>query len=473
MWTARLAESIVRTDVRAAPTPIREKASLTIADTVGCILAGLPTQVGRMVAEYAQVPTTVDARQLWGRQDGAGDRERLALIGGAAGAALDYDDVSSNGHPSSILVSTALALSMERPVSGEEFLDAYLIGYEVAARLGDAIHLAHFRHGWHTTSTIGYFSATATACRLLDLDVETTRRALGLAASMVAGIGQNFGTMTKPLHSGLAARGGLTAAGLAAAGATSAADALEGPRGFFAVYGLGQAAPGELERFGEPWAMEEQSPSLKKYPACYVAHRAIDAMLRLQDEHDLRPDDVQRIVVRAPTRSAGTLAYVVPETGLEAKFSAHYATAAAFLDRRVTIASFTDEMARRPEIRQLIARMDVTEDSRCRPEDPEAKRSTPIAGGFWEITIHTTDGRSMQTVSEEPPGSPSRQLGWSEIKEKFLDCAASAGYDVSAAEQAAVQLKDLNTVPDIRAVMDGLSIAPFHAPPMETAVTAR
>lgn len=463
MTTRTLAEFIVDADTGSAPARIRELALQPIADTIGCMVAGVSSPAGRAVLDYAGLDRGVSAVDIWGSTARPADPERRALVGGTLGAALDFDDVSSNGHPSSILVSAILSADNGSRLSGRAFVDAYLVGYEVGARLGDVIHLAHSRYGWHTTSTIGYFGAAAAACRLYRLDVDQTRNALGIAASMSAGLGRNHGTMTKPLHSGLAAQGGLAAARLAAHGITASSTILEGPRSYLEVYGLGQGDAGPLQRLGSPWAMEELAPSLKKFPACYVAHRLIDAVLELQRTHDLGREEVASIVVRAPTRSAGSLVHDRPETGLEATFSAHYAAAAAFEDRRITIGSFDDAAVVRPEIQRLIELVDVAEDPRCRPEDPEAKHSNPISGGFWEVTVHTRDDRALRSVCAQAPGSPARPLSWTEIDDKFVDCATSAQHDGERAGEVLDSLHDLTAVPDVHRMLERLGKRTTHA----------
>lgn len=453
MWTRRLAEFIVNSDTSTMPAHVREVALQPIADTIGCFVAGLPSQAGRTLLRFAGLDEEVTLADLWGTSPALADPEQRALVGGTLGASIDYDDVSSNGHPSAILLAAILSVDDSITLSGPALLDAYLVGYEVSGRVGDMFHLPHSRYGWHTTSTAGTFGATAAVCRLYKLDVERTLNALGIAASMAAGIGRNFGTMTKPLHSGLAARNGLSAARLAAFGVTSAGDVLDGPRGFVDMYGLGQGDLSAAARLGGPWAMEELLPSLKKYPSCYSTHRVIDAVLEIQEKHSFEPQDVESIIVRAPTKSIASLVYHRPETGLEGKFSAHYVTAAAFLDGAVTIASFQDSSVTRSEIRDLIEKIDLAEDPRCRPEDPEALSGTPIAGGFWEVTVRTKDGREAQAQSAHAPGSPTRQLGWGDIQEKFLDCASSAGHGSVAAMEVLDGLKNLEGVSEIRELL--------------------
>lgn len=453
MWTRHVAEFIVNCDTGSAP---REIALQPLADTLGCLVSGLPSPAGHAALRYAGLDDGATLADLWGTAPRLVDVEMRAVVGGTLGASIDYDDVSSNGHPSAILVAAILSVDDGPRLDGEALLDAYLVGYEVSAKVGDMFHLPHSRHGWHTTSTAGTFGAAAAVCRLYGFDVGTTLNALGIAASMAAGIGRNFGTMTKPLHSGLAARNGIQAARLARAGVTAADDVLEGPRGFVDMYGLGQGDLSVAATLGKPWAMEDRLPSLKKYPSCYTTHRVIDAMLELQNSHNFNADDVEAIIVRAPTKSTASLVYDRPRTGLEGKFSAHYVTAAAFQDRTVNISSFSDSAVSRPDIGALIDKIDFAEDPLCRPEDPDAVQGTPIAGGFWEVTVRTTNGIQAKTSSTFPPGGPERPLGWSDIEEKFYDCTNAAGHDAVAAASVFSDLKSLEAVSDVRDLLDRL-----------------
>lgn len=453
-WTRKLASFIVDADTAAAPEEVRQLALRPIADTIGCMAAGLSSDLAQIVGGYAGVDSALTLDTLWG-SGGRLPSETAALLGGALGAALDYDDVSAIGHPSSILMAAILSADVAE-LSGADVLDAYLIGYEVTTRLGQAMMLPHTRHGWHATSTTGYFGAVAVAARLYGMSVEETTHALGMAASMAGGIARNFGTMTKPVHSGLAARGGLTAAGLARAGLTAGRDILDGPRSFLEMYALGTPSPEAFDRLGAPWAMYERAPSLKRFPSCYATHRAIDAMLELQQIHDFSVDEVDQIRLRAPIRATGGLAYPKPMTGFEAKFSGTYPVAAAFLDRDVTIGSFADDQVLRSDAVRLIEKMDLAEDPRCLPEDPEGINASPIEGGFWEITVSTTDGRVATATAAEAPGSPTRQLEWAELRDKFIDCATSSGYEHAAAEAVFDRLRRLESEPDLRTLLDAL-----------------
>ena len=214
-----------------------------------------------------------------------------ALISSTLGHALDYDDeLAGVGHPSSILVSAMLALPLAE-LSGDRMLEAFVIGYEVNVKVANALGHRHYRKGWHTTATVGGFGAAAAACRLLDLDLEQTRYALGIVASLAGGLQRNFGTMTKPLHSGLAARNGVLAAQLAAVGLhRRRRHPRRRARLFRRVRRQGDHLDA-IDRLGAPWAILDPGPTLKKYPCCYATHRPIDAVLQLQAAPRHRAED--------------------------------------------------------------------------------------------------------------------------------------------------------------------------------------
>ena len=168
-----------------------------------------------------------------------------ALVNGTAAHALDYDDVldPAMSHPSAALVPAILALAENRGASGIDCLDAYLVGFEVQARLGEAMNLVHYKRGWHTTLSLGSMSVAAACARLMQLDTKQTAMAISLATSMAGGSKRQFGSMAKPLHAGLAAKNGLVAAQLAASGVTGVDEPLEERWGYIDLM-AGDTAPG-------------------------------------------------------------------------------------------------------------------------------------------------------------------------------------------------------------------------------------
>jgi 2-methylcitrate dehydratase PrpD len=194
--------------------------------------------------------------------------------------------------------------------------------------------------------------------------------AIALAASQVGGIMANFGTMTKPFHAGRAAHAGLVSARLARLGFTAAADALEHPQGFLsAVSPEGRAdREGAVPPLGEEWQIVRQGISIKKYPACYCTHRALDGMLDLLAKRPLKPAEIARISVAISRTHSVILRNHAPQTGLEAKFSMEFAMAAAVIARRASLGEYTDAFVRRQEVQELMRKVAIVTNENYDPD---------------------------------------------------------------------------------------------------------
>jgi 2-methylcitrate dehydratase PrpD len=412
-------------------------AAMPIVDSIGAMLAGRDSDAGKLALDYARRNGTSGQAWVAGLPEGT-SAETAALAGATIGHALDYDDsYPGAGHPSVPMLSSVLAAATMRdiPITGAELLDAFVVGFEVMAKFADALAVGHYYKGWHVTCTSGTFGATAAAARLLGFDKATTLTALGIAGSLASGMQRNFGTTTKPLHSGLAARNGVLAASLAQLGASADTAILDGERGFFDLYGQDRAEPALLDGLGAPYALVSPGTAIKKYPCCFIAVRPIDALLRIRAAHGLGPDDVESVICSVPLRALHAMIYPRPKTGLEGKFSTEYILAAALCDGAIGLRSFTDEVVKRPEIVAAMEKIVTREEARLRPEDPDAKVSGPAKGGWIEIAVKTRDGRSFIEAEHHPHGGPKNPFGWGDVRAKFLDCAAFGGYGAARAER--------------------------------------
>src|SRR5688572_19088851 len=157
----------------------------------------------------------------------------VALVNGTAAHALDFDDNfdPAKAHATAVLAPAILALGEQEGASGADCLDAYVAGLQILGRTGQGVNPAHRNRGWHATATVGAIGAAAACARLLQLDAERAAHALSVATSMAGGFMSQFGTMTKPLHAGLAAKAGVMAASLARNGLTAGTDTFDGPTG--------------------------------------------------------------------------------------------------------------------------------------------------------------------------------------------------------------------------------------------------
>jgi 2-methylcitrate dehydratase PrpD len=342
-----------------------------------------------------------------------------AWINGTAGHALDYDDVASlRGHPSTVLVPAILAEGETLSASGRDMLAAYVAGYETWAELAWRDPGHHHRKGWHPTGIFGPIGAAAACAALRRLDAEGAARALALAASQSSGIMANFGTMTKPFHAGRSAHSGLMSARLAELGFTASLDALEHPQGFLSAV----SPDGEVDRespahgLGSEWRIVKYRLGIKKYPACYCTHRALDAMLELLARQPLQPAEIARITVSLSDTHALILRNHQPQTGLAAKFSIEFAMAAAVIARRAGLAEYTDGFVRRLDVQDLMGRVGIETN---RNYDPEVSG----ASVFDQVRVELVGGGVVESAKvARAKGHADRPLSEDELFEKFRTC---------------------------------------------------
>ena len=457
--TAAIAEFIVKTTRADFPPGSDEKATKVIADTFAVILAGVSSEVAEPLQRYLEMAGESGASPILGTGRTASP-ETAALINGTYGHSLDYDDVLSMipAHPSAVILSALLASMNGDPVSGKNFIEAYIIGVEVGGKVGLGMTNEHYQRGFHATGTLAMFSGVAALAKLHRLDAPTIQQAFGIAASMASGLRRNFGTMTKPLHTGLAARNALSAVRLAMCGFTAAPDILEAKAGFYSTYGTAESDPDVTARgLGKPFVISSPGIAVKKFPCCYATHRTIDGVLTLRERLGFDAGAIDKVICRMPPGGMHVLIYPRPVTGLEGKFSLPYSIAAAVLDGTFTLWSFSDEAVRRAEIAALYERIDTHETPACRGDDPQFDKRSSGSRGFVEVEVHLKDGRRDQIRVDVPPGSPSRALTWDDLREKFMDCAKQAPRITAAAAEAAFDdLRALNTLSDVRTISNRL-----------------
>jgi 2-methylcitrate dehydratase PrpD len=446
MLTRRLAEFVVNTRTGDIPAEVMAGARYALIDTLGCALAGTLEPAAELAATWARESGAGGQATVWGRNVRTSPAE-AAFANGIAGHALDFDDSlpSLRGHPSTTMGPAALAAGEVAGSSGTAVLAAFALGLEVAGKLGRAIGPGHYLRGWHTTATIGTFSATTAAARLWGLDAGQLQSAWGLAASQVSGLVRNFGTMTKPFHAGHAARSGVLAAWMAQHGFTADTTIFDGDNSFFATYGAGDGEPlaSAIERLAKPWEMLEPGIYVKRWPCCYCNHRPIGGMLQLIDQHGIRADEVEAVEIGFLPGSDTALVSDNPQTGLEGKFSIEYVAAATLFDGKLTLETFTDPMVQRPPIRKLMTKV-----KRYRIAD--SKTYSGVVG-YTDVAIATKRGRFTARV-EHAPGSPESPMTDADRDEKFLDCAGRV-LGAPGARRLLDQLQRFETIPHVSSLI--------------------
>jgi 2-methylcitrate dehydratase PrpD len=403
------------------PQDAAEVARVGFIDCIATMIAGAPDPAPQLLRRALQ-PTDGEATLYF-----TGERSpapEAAWINGTAGHALDYDDVASlRGHPSTVLVPAIIAEGEALGASGRTMLTAYVAGYETWAELAWRDPGHHHRKGWHPTGIFGPIGAAAACASLRRLDADGITRALALAASQSSGTMANFGTMTKPFHAGRSAHAGVMSARLAELGFTASPDALEHPQGFLSAV----SPAGEVDRetppqgLGSDWWIAKYRLGIKKYPACYCTHRALDAMLELLARHPLEPKQIERITVSISDTHALILRNHAPQTGLAAKFSMEFAMAATVIARRAGLAEYTDAFVQRPEVQELMRRVGVETNQNYDPE---------VSGASVYDQVRVDLAGGVTVASEKvarAKGHADRPLSENELFEKFRTCLDAGG----------------------------------------------
>jgi 2-methylcitrate dehydratase PrpD len=433
------------------PAEARRRAGAAIVDTVGVALAGSPEPSARAVRAAI---TSIDEgpSRVWGTSMRASVAE-AALANGTAAHALDYDDMCfvSLAHPSAPLVPAVMAAGEVAGASGGTILDAYVVGFEVEARLGRAMNPSHYQRGWHCTSTIGVMGAAAAASRVFGLDAATTAHALAIAASSASGLKENFGTMIKPLHAGLAARDAIVAAQLAAAGLMGSAHAIDGAQGLLhATDGESSPLAPLLTDLGQRWEILDTGITVKLYPSCAGTHPAIDAVLELRRTHGIGADDVVRAKIGVDRITPTILIHDRPVTGLEAKFSMPFCVAAALVHGRVGLDTFESAAMADERVRAVLPRVEMNVDSSLDATAPALTQT--------RVRLTLRDGRVLEAYANGARGYPAQPASEEELTAKFLGCAERI-LERDAAVHALESLRNLREASDIRAIAAALSPA--------------
>ncbi|MGH3261233.1 MAG: MmgE/PrpD family protein [Trebonia sp.] len=466
---AAVATSAYRDGVPAAvATSVRSR----VLDTLGICVASHRLETSRAAIEHVLAQGGTPQAHIVGVATLV-PAALAAFANGVLAHSLDYDDthLPSVLHPSATVIPAALAAAQAAGADGTHTVRAIAVGLEITVRLGMAGYdralgnSVFYEHGQHATSICGALGASVSAALLLGLDEEGVRNTLGINASMASGIieGNRTGGTGQRMHCGWAAQSALTAADLVARGFTGPPTVLEGRFGFFEAFLRGQANAEEVtDGLGTSWSV----PGIffKPYPANHFTHAAIDAGMALR-ARGVRPDDIASMRLGVPSSVVRTIGQPIeakraPLTGYQAQFSGPYAVVAGLLGGGglgVGLDDFTDELAKDPRRRSLMARVEVVGDERC---DAIFPAQFPAI-----LTATLTDGSEVTAEVLANRGGPRRPLSDAELALKFRDCAGRY-LDDDQIDTVYSRVMDLGEGPDAGAVLEPLAAL---ASPAETA----
>jgi 2-methylcitrate dehydratase PrpD len=443
--TEQLATWVVDVDGSDLPPVAAERVGHLVLDSVGNQFAGMSVSTGRLLSEWVRAQGAAPRCTVTGR-DFKTTAALATLVNGAASHALENDDIATfSSHPNSPLTAASLALGEQLGSTGRDVVVAWAIGWEVTAqtmkvclgpRGNELINRGWFNQGFQET-----LGVAALASRLLGLDVDRTRMAIGHAASAMAGMMKNRGTDTKGFTAGSAAMHGVIAAELAATGFTADRDILDGELGVARLLGLENGDPARMVDGLGSWDLATRGATIRLHACCGAAHWSMDALQQIVRARPVPVDEIESIDVEIPEFLTPMVPFHDPTSGLQAKYSLEYDLAAIVLDGRAGIHQFTDDAVRRPEAVDLVKRVNTI----------------PMNGPLESrVVVTLRDGERLEATANRAHGSPADPLTEAERLGKFHECATTLAGEEQ--RNRIVELTSrLDALPDVRELTAALA----------------
>jgi len=407
--TTTLANYIISNRWEDIPGDVRHEAKRAILNYVGCAIGGSP---------HAAVSTAIRALGPFSGERTAsviGRPERLdplhaSLMNGISSHVEDYDDTTPKNysHTTSPVASALFGYASANRTRGRDFVEAFILGFEVASRVGNAVYPSHYDVGWHITGTIGVIGAATGVGRLLGLSHQQMVWALGLAATQSAGLREMFGSMGKAFHPGRSAQNGYSAALLAQAGFTAGERSIEGPRGFAHVLAATRDLSKITTRLGVDFDLRENT--YKPFPCGIVNHPTIDGAIQIHDSERLDPSSIVAVRLRVAPLVMDLCNQQNITKGLQGKFSVYHGAAVGLVRGKGGLLEYTDEAVNDPQVKRV-------------REAATAVGDASITDDQAHIEVELADGRRITKFVEQSLGNIHRPLTDRQLEDKFRDQA--------------------------------------------------
>ena len=428
-------------------------------DTLAVMIAGSHSPAGRIARTTALESGGIPESTIVGHAD----KTSMALAGfvnGVSAHALEYDDLTLVvGHASVCLVPACLAVAERLNLSGKQMVEAFAIGFEVAARVGKGLQPYILDRGWHPTGIIGAQGVAAASARMLELDAMATRMAMGIAASSAGGVRKNIGSMGKAFHIGHGVRSGIFAATMASHGFKVDPDVIErGDAGANQGYGLADAfnGPGNyrmdqmVDHLGQDLELSRNTTLVRMHPGSTPPAAAIDGIIDLALAHNISAVDVEYMQVECHPRMLAIASYPQPTDPYRAKFCLPYTFAVAFVDRKVGVAQYAEERIRDPGVLDFMRRVQVNVRGDQLRQVGHGEGNS-VDWGEVQLTVRLKDGRVLTSRCRQARGWPDTPASWEDLCGKFEDCAGNIFPKSQIKESIAMiaNLSDLASVRDL------------------------
>jgi 2-methylcitrate dehydratase PrpD len=440
-----LAEFAVGLKYEAIPREVIERAKTCIIDTVGAMTFGADLPWSRIVIEYVQRTTAPGKGAIVGTKHTA--RGQLAaLANGALAHSFELDSLchpSVGVHPGASLTAPGIPVSQAQGRSGRELLTAFVAGFEVMYRVGDAARHSSEKIGFHAPGLTGVFGGAIVTGLLMKLDADRMTNALGIAGSMCSGLlefSRSGGGMVKRLHLGRAAEGGALAATLAREGFTGPETVFEGPFGFLAAFAKEKDPPRLTKGLGDEW--HTLKTMLKRYSCHITAHVPVTAALELKARHHFTGADVASVAIAADEKVLSHHDIKEPQDTMMCQYSVPFCVALALHRDPIDPRVFGEQTLNDPSIREVCRNTTVT-------QMPQAKTKSRFSTA---LSVRLKDGREFSIELHDYEGMPSRPLSHEQLRAKFLKL--TAGTHAYKPDVVLARLEALEELPTMTPLFD-------------------
>ena len=406
--TDQLARYVLSAGPDDLPANVQREAKRSLLNILGCVIGGARHATVDMADEALADMTGPGQATLLGRGRKS-DVLHATLLNCIASSVYGYDDTHAEAivHPSGPVFAAALALSERIPVHGRDLLTAFALGVEITCRLSKAISVPPARGtiAWSQTGITCSIGAVLASGKLLGLDVERMRWAIGIAASQAAGMRSLHGTMCTALTPAHAGQTGLRAALLAARGFTGGSASLEKHNGYFDVFCEEANFPALLGGLGQHFEILRNT--YKPYPCGIVIHPILDACLQLRRQHSLDAGQIERVDIKASPGAMALCNRRNPRDEFEAHVSLHHWAAAALMNGTAGIEVLDEACVHEPAIVALQDCINAAED-------------VSRGSDSCEVTIALKDGRTLVCGIDHGIGSATNPMTDAQLEVKFL-----------------------------------------------------
>jgi 2-methylcitrate dehydratase PrpD len=442
-----LAEFVENLDLKKVPANVVEHAKLCLLDWLGATMAGaVEREASSLVEVFGGLKPGESTIVGFGIKIPS---HEAAYVNGAISHLVELDDIHREAiiHPGAPVIPAGLALSEKLGAPGKTLLESVIAGYEVEIAVGKAVNPSHYKF-WHTTGTCGTFGATAAACKVLGLDDSKVVNAFGIAGTHAAGLIEVFGTPSKALNPGRAARDGVLAALLAGKGFTGPKTIFEGEKGFFKATSTEKDYEKGFRELGLTYEITRNG--FKRHSSCGHTHAAIDAILALKDELGLSAEDVVEVEVGTYRDALEIVGKnYEPRSPAEAKFSLPYCIAVALIYGSVSLRQFKDEKIRSPDVKRLSKKVKVYVD-----EEVDALYPRKLGA---KVRVRTRNSETYEKFVEVAKGNPENPLSTHEIISKFMELA-TLKVKVDVCKRLVETIMNLEKVDNVEKLFEVMSL---------------